>query len=225
MTSINFKVGDRVTIKKLRSSEPFDWSFAPHTATTGTVRELSTRWPAYGTLAFVEQDGGDCQYVPLSNIELIPTEEVKVGDRVRIIQSENRAGHHFPVGTEAVITDVLGSGRYCANGTNRKMEPLSQTFRREDFDLIPAPAPVKAPAPAPRTFDLQSQNGRILAHLLGGNTITPLQAIGVFGAYRLAARIRELRLAGHKIKTSMKVDPNGKPYAEYSLRNAGYVAA
>jgi hypothetical protein len=220
MTSINFKVGDRVTIKKLRSSEPFDWSFAPHTATTGTVRELSTRWPAYGTLAYVEQDEGECNYVPLSNIELIPTEEVKVGDRVRIIQSDNRWGHGFNVGSTVTITEVLSDQDnplfYRAKGPR-----YSQLIHPDDCEAVT----VKAPAPAPRTFDLQSQNGRILAHLLGGNTITPLQAIGVFGAYRLAARIRELRLAGHKIKTSMKVDPNGKPYAEYSLRNAGYVAA
>ena len=48
-----------------------------------------------------------------------------------------------------------------------------------------------------------------------------IAAFGVFGTFRLAARIKELRDAGHKIKTTIKRDPNGRPYAEYSLRNSG----
>jgi hypothetical protein len=70
-----------------------------------------------------------------------------------------------------------------------------------------------------------TQNTLILNHLLAGNTITPLEAFGVFRVFRLAARIRELRNAGHKIITTRKVDPTGKVYAEYALRNAGRVSA
>lgn len=62
-----------------------------------------------------------------------------------------------------------------------------------------------------------TQNAAILAHLQSGESITPLEAIGVYGVYRLAARILELRSAGYDIVTEHKRDARGKPYASYSL--------
>tara|TARA_B100000530_G_scaffold251873_1_gene165998 strand:+ start:27 stop:368 length:342 start_codon:yes stop_codon:yes gene_type:complete len=62
-----------------------------------------------------------------------------------------------------------------------------------------------------------SQNDRILKHLKLGKTISPLEAMGVFGVYRLAARIFELRQDGHEIVKTIKDDGQGRTYAEYSL--------
>lgn len=62
-----------------------------------------------------------------------------------------------------------------------------------------------------------SQNDRILKHLKRGKTISPLEAMGVFGVYRLAARIFELRQDGHEIVKTIKDDGQGRTYAEYSL--------
>jgi len=63
----------------------------------------------------------------------------------------------------------------------------------------------------------QSQNDMILKHLKAGKSISPLEAMGVFGVYRLAARIFELRESGVEITKVIKDDGRGRTYAEYSL--------
>jgi hypothetical protein len=68
-----------------------------------------------------------------------------------------------------------------------------------------------------------SQRKQILNHLLAGNSITPLEALGVFGCFRLAARIEELRDDGYAIDTELREDPKGKKYARYTM--PGTVAA
>lgn len=50
-----------------------------------------------------------------------------------------------------------------------------------------------------------------------GKSITPLEALGVYGIYRLAPRIHELRKLGIDVKTTYKTDNYGKRYASYSL--------
>lgn len=62
-----------------------------------------------------------------------------------------------------------------------------------------------------------SQTQTVLKHLQTHEHITPLEAIGLYGVYRLAARVNDLRNAGHKILTDMQVDPRGRPYARYRL--------
>ena len=57
-----------------------------------------------------------------------------------------------------------------------------------------------------------SQNENILAHLQTGKTISPIEALIDFRCFRLAARINELRNAGHSIVTHKDND-----YAVYSL--------
>ncbi len=47
--------------------------------------------------------------------------------------------------------------------------------------------------------------------------LSPLEAIGMFRIYRLAARIEELRAKGNKIRTEVKRDTTGKQYARYFL--------
>lgn len=65
----------------------------------------------------------------------------------------------------------------------------------------------------------------ILSHLMKGNSISQLEAMGVFRIYRLAARIFDLKAKGHKIVTTMKKDATGKSYAEYTLRTTKSRAA
>jgi hypothetical protein len=85
----------------------------------------------------------------------------------------------------------------------------------EDLTLVPA-KPTK-------TFAPSSQCGKLLMHLASGRSITPLQAFGTLGVYRLAARIHELKSAGHKIISTMKADEMGKTYASYSLKSRRFV--
>ncbi|WCJ63950.1 helix-turn-helix domain-containing protein [Agrobacterium tumefaciens] len=99
----------------------------------------------------------------------------------------------------------------------------------EDVKLVERPAveAVKAATPKVKTiaFKKGSQCDRLVKYMLSGNSVTPIKARSLFGAERLAARILEIKKAGHKVKTVIKTDLNGKVYAEYSLRNVGRVAA
>lgn len=60
-----------------------------------------------------------------------------------------------------------------------------------------------------------SQSDEILAALERGERITPLDALNQFRCFRLAARVAELRKAGHPIETRDVRLPNGKRIAEY----------
>jgi helix-turn-helix protein len=64
-------------------------------------------------------------------------------------------------------------------------------------------------------MNCQSQTTRIYGHLTRG-PITPLQALARYGVFRLAARIRDLREKGHKIKTET-VTRGGKNFARYRM--------
>ena len=57
-----------------------------------------------------------------------------------------------------------------------------------------------------------SQNANIFARLQEGETISPIEALIDFRCFRLAARINDLRNAGHNIVTHKDND-----YAVYSL--------
>ena len=64
---------------------------------------------------------------------------------------------------------------------------------------------------------VESQNKQIKAWLESGKSITPLDALNMFGSFRLGARIFDLKNDyGMNIKTKM-VEENGKRYAKYSL--------
>lgn len=60
-----------------------------------------------------------------------------------------------------------------------------------------------------------SQNHAILSHLKRG-PITPLDALERYGCFRLAARIDELRTAGHAIRTEW-VRQGEKRFARYRM--------
>ena len=62
-----------------------------------------------------------------------------------------------------------------------------------------------------------TQNEAILKHLKK-RPITPLQALNLYGCFRLAARINNLRESGYNIETK-NVSKNGKTFAKYYLKN------
>ena len=61
-----------------------------------------------------------------------------------------------------------------------------------------------------------SQNSQILFWLQSGHTITPIDALKMFGCFRLSGRIHFLKRKGYDIKTDI-VEMNGKKFAEYSI--------
>lgn len=63
-----------------------------------------------------------------------------------------------------------------------------------------------------------TQVDRVEAHILAGKTITPAQAIAVYGIFRLSSVIEDLRQRGHSIDCVLKYDEMGKQYGEYRLR-------
>lgn len=62
-----------------------------------------------------------------------------------------------------------------------------------------------------------TQNQEILECLKHGNSLTAIEALRRFGCFRLAARINDLRAAGHPILTEIKF-ANGKKFAEYTMK-------
>ena len=66
----------------------------------------------------------------------------------------------------------------------------------------------------------RSQTDKILDFLLAGHHITALDALELFGCFRLAARIAEIRERGYEVYTRYETGDNGKRYAVYSLPDA-----
>ena len=63
---------------------------------------------------------------------------------------------------------------------------------------------------------LDSQNALIKGWLLNGKSITPMDALNMFGCFRLSARIANLREEGLEVVTDM-VTINDKRVARYYL--------
>lgn len=62
-----------------------------------------------------------------------------------------------------------------------------------------------------------SQSDAIREHLESGRDLTPLDALDLYGCFRLAARVDELRASGLNIETI--IERRGKKrYARYKLR-------
>lgn len=78
-----------------------------------------------------------------------------------------------------------------------------------------------------------SQQEKVLARLMEGKSITPLEALRDFGCFRLGARIFNLRKQGYNIVSRTVVASDGKKFSEYSLigmtrqnaRDVGYPVA
>jgi|TARA_E500000305_G_C3855248_1_gene158003 hypothetical protein len=59
-----------------------------------------------------------------------------------------------------------------------------------------------------------SKRDKVLAHLVSGKELTPLDALSLYGSYRLGAIIFDLRQDGYNIKTDIA---KGTRHAIYSL--------
>lgn len=65
---------------------------------------------------------------------------------------------------------------------------------------------------------MKSQRERILAYLLSGKTLTPMQALKRFGCFRLSARIWSLKgKPDYYLIESKIVEINGKRVAKYGF--------
>jgi hypothetical protein len=63
---------------------------------------------------------------------------------------------------------------------------------------------------------MKSQTQLIKNYLEAGNSITPIEALNLFGCFRLSARIKDLRDQGLYITTE-NIKQNGKTFAKYSM--------
>lgn len=63
----------------------------------------------------------------------------------------------------------------------------------------------------------RSQTERILEYMLQGNAITPLEALEIFGSFRLGARIAEIKAKGYLVYSEFVTTPNGKKVKQYHL--------
>lgn len=63
-----------------------------------------------------------------------------------------------------------------------------------------------------------TQIGQIKEYLLAGNSITPIEALNMFGAFRLAAIVFKLKEQGLNIKTDI-ISEDNKRFAKYSIIN------
>lgn len=63
------------------------------------------------------------------------------------------------------------------------------------------------------------QNDLLLAHLKAGNSISPMEALTVFGITRLAARVHDLSGRGVRIRRTDRVDAKGQRYTRYRLED------
>lgn len=64
---------------------------------------------------------------------------------------------------------------------------------------------------------IQSQAKRILEYLKDGNGITPMDALDLFGCFRLGARIADIKKMGYDIVTERVKVEGGKYVARYHL--------
>lgn len=64
----------------------------------------------------------------------------------------------------------------------------------------------------------QSQKKRILEYLQAGNKITPIEALNLFGCFRLSDIIFRLKAEGHNIHTEI-VRVGDKHFGRYTLND------
>ncbi len=62
-----------------------------------------------------------------------------------------------------------------------------------------------------------TQCDQILHHLETVGPLTPLDALKLYGCFRLTSRIWDLKQLGHEIQTDRKELPNQKSVAVYTL--------
>jgi len=68
--------------------------------------------------------------------------------------------------------------------------------------------------------EIDSQQKAILKYLKRGEKLTGIKALKLFGCFRLAARIYDLKMSGHTIESSL-ITERGKKCSEYYMDVAG----
>ena len=63
----------------------------------------------------------------------------------------------------------------------------------------------------------RSQTDRILEYMLQGHSITPLEALAMYGCSRLAARIADIRAKGYLVYSEFITTSSGKRIKRYYL--------
>jgi hypothetical protein len=66
-------------------------------------------------------------------------------------------------------------------------------------------------------FGPESQNAKILKHLKSGRSITAIEALELYGCFRLAARIANIEKKGFIIDSKYETR-GGKTYSRYTLK-------
>ena len=64
---------------------------------------------------------------------------------------------------------------------------------------------------------MKPQEERILEYLQGGGELTSLEALNLFGCFRLASRISSLKQQGHNILSETITLENGKRVSKYFM--------
>lgn len=62
-----------------------------------------------------------------------------------------------------------------------------------------------------------TQTRQILSYMQRGRSIDPLVSLRLFGCFRLAARILEIKEYGHRVKREMVRNRAGRKFARYYL--------
>lgn len=69
----------------------------------------------------------------------------------------------------------------------------------------------------PNESESRSQNKLLLAHLKTGASITGIEALKLYGCFRLPSRICDLKEMGYRITSKFIKTPSGKRVKQYSL--------
>lgn len=63
----------------------------------------------------------------------------------------------------------------------------------------------------------KSQAEKILDYMLSGKAITPIEALDLFGCFRLGARIADIKAKGYLVYSEFITTPSGKRVKSYYL--------
>ena len=187
---------------------------------------LQVKWDRSDYRSGDQNDGGYLHgmFEPI----ITPTSELNIGDRVMIVDCEYADRVAGATGVVAKFNHgrmpyVRLDNSEPYSGWNIDSATRAVRLSREAPMVSPTityTAPATTIGATPTLSDdlnLKPQARKILSHMKRGNTISPLEAQNVFGVYRLAASIHDIRSAGYRVRTLHKRDEVGHKYARYEL--------
>jgi len=90
------------------------------------------------------------------------------------------------------------------------------TYQQAFYDMFGDHPWLKPTTTHPEEPTGNSQAVQILAHMKAGQSITGLQALDLFGCFRLPARIADIKKMGYAVNREM-IEVNGKRVARYTM--------